>query len=278
MKRIACIVLPTYNEAENLRVLLPRIFAQQEWIPSYELHVLVVEDNSPDGSGQVVENCRTRFPFLHIIRGEKKGLGEAYKRGIRHAMTLLNPELVITMDADLQHDPSLLPHMIGASDQGYSVVIGSRYVDGAQVLSFSGWRVLLSHTGNSLVRWAGGLKIQDCTSGYRTIRSDLLLTCDLEYLSTRGYSFLSALLCQLVWNGARVIEIPITFGVRGHGKSKLSVRDQAEFLGRVMRIFLLRKRYRGAVVNPSMRSGTAEMILNITPDLQSDSVENKKSQ
>jgi len=278
MKPIACIVLPTYNEAENLRVLLPRVFAQQEWISSHELHVLVVDDNSPDGSGQVVENFRSRFPFLHIMRGRKKGLGEAYKRGIRHAMKLLNPELVLTMDADLQHDPSLLSHMIEACSQGYSLVIGSRYVDGAQVLSFSGWRVLLSHTGNSLVRWAGGLKIQDCTSGYRAIRSDLLLTCDLEHLSTRGYSFLSALLCQLVWNGARVLEIPITFGVRGHGKSKLSVRDQAEFLGRVARIFFLRKRYRGALVNPAMSTETGEVILNITPNLQSNSAGEKKPQ
>jgi dolichol-phosphate mannosyltransferase len=278
MKPIACIVLPTYNEAQNLRVLLPGIFAQQERISSHELHVLVVDDNSPDGSGHVVENCRSRFPFLHIVRGEKKGLGKAYKRGIWHARALLNPELVLTMDADLQHDPSLLPHMIEASNHGYSLVIGSRYVDGAQVLDFSRWRMLLSHTGNSLVRWAGGLKIQDCTSGYRAIRSDLLFTCDLEDLSTRGYSFLSALLCQLVWNGARVLEIPITFGVRGHGKSKLSVRDQAEFLGRVAKIFLVRKRHGSTVINPAMRTGRGEMILDITSNLQSDSVVKKEPQ
>jgi len=278
MKPIACIVLPTYNEAKNLRVLLPRVFAQQEWISFYELHVLVVDDNSPDGSGQVVENFRSSFPFLHIMHGEKKGLGEAYKRGIRHALTLLNPGIILTMDADLQHDPSLLPHMIEACNQGYSLVIGSRYVEGAQVLNFSRWRVLLSHTGNSLVRWAGGLKIQDCTSGYRAIRSDLLLACDLEHFSARGYSFLSALLCQLVWKGARVLEIPITFGVRGHGKSKLSLRDQAEFLGRVARIFFLRKRYRGNAVNPAMRTGAGEMISDITPDLQSNSIGEKKPQ
>jgi dolichol-phosphate mannosyltransferase len=255
MKPVACIVLPTYNEAENLKILLPAIFEQQERISSHELHVLVVDDNSPDGTGQVVEDFRSRFPFLHIIHGEKKGLGDAYKRGIRHAMMVLSPELILNMDADLQHDAALLPDMIGACDQGYSLVIGSRYVRGAQVLNFSAWRLLLSRTGNFLVRWAGGLKIQDCTSGYRAIRTDLLLTCDIEHLSTRGYSFLSAFLCQLAWNGARVLEIPITFGVRGHGRSKLSVRDQAEFLGRVARIFLLRKRYRGTLVDPTVRSG-----------------------
>jgi len=258
MKPIACIVLPTYNEAENLKILLPRIFEQQTRISSHDLHVLVVDDNSPDGTGQVVEDFRNRFPFLHLIRGEKSGLGAAYKRGIGHAMTLLSPEVVLGMDADLQHDPVLLPEMIGAINDGSTLVIGSRYVHGAQVLNFSRWRVFLSHTGNFLVRWAGGLKIQDCTSGYRAIQSDLLLTCDLEHLSTRGYSFLSAFLCQLVWNGARVLEIPITFGVRNQGQSKLSLRDQAEFLGRVARIFLSRQRNRGVLANAAMRAGRAK--------------------
>lgn len=146
--------------------------------------------------------------------------------------------------------------MIGACDQGYNLVIGSRYVQGAGISNFSAWRLLLSHTGNFLVRWAGDLNIRDCTSGYRAMRSDLLLTCDLEQLSTRGYSFLSAFLNQLVWNGARVLEIPIIFGIRGHGRSKLSLRDQAEFLGRVARTFFLRRhRARATLLNTRMRGG-----------------------
>ncbi len=248
-------MLPTYNEAANLKVLLPEIFKQQERISSHQLRVLVVDDSSPDGTALVVEQLRSRFPFLHIIHGKKQGLGDAYKRGIRHALAFLRPELILNMDADLQHDPILLPDMIDACNQGHTLVIGSRYVRGAQILNFSRWRVFLSRTGNSLVRWAGDLKIRDCTSGYRAIRCDLLLTCDLEQLSTRGYSFLSAFLCQLAWNGARVLEIPITFGVRGHGKSKLSLRDQAEFLGRVARIFFLRQRHQGAFANAKMRAG-----------------------
>ena len=214
--------------------------------------MLVVDDNSPDGTALVVEGFRARYCSLHIIHGEKKGLGDAYKRGIRHAVDFLAPDLILNMDADLQHDPILLPQMIDACNQGYTLVIGSRYVPGARVLNFSPWRTLLSRTGNSLIRWAGGLKIQDCTSGYRAIGRDLLLTCDLEELSTRGYWFLSALLCQLFWNGARVLEIPITFGIRGQGKSKLAIRDQAEFLGRVARIFLQRKRHRNIAVAPAM--------------------------
>jgi dolichol-phosphate mannosyltransferase len=250
-------VLPTYNEAVNLKVLLPRIFEQQDYISSHQLHVLVVDDNSRDGTAMVVEHFRGQYPFLHIIHGEKRGLGAAYKRGIRQAMRL-GPELILTMDADLQHDPILLPRMIGACNQGYTLVIGSRYVPGARILNFSRWRTLLSRAGNFLVRWAGALEIQDCTSGYRAIHRDLLLMCDLEELSIRGYSFLSAFLCQLIWNGARVLELPITFGVRGDGKSKLSVRDQAEFLGRVASIFLLRIRNRGTVVESAIDAERVE--------------------
>ena len=171
MNPVACIVLPTYNEAENLKILLPEIFRQQERIPSHQLHVLVVDDNSPDGSARVVEEFRSRFPFLHIMHGAKRGLGDAYKRGISHAMAFLRPALIVNMDADLQHDAALLPDMIGACNQGYTLVIGSRYVRGGQASSLSSWRLLLSQTGNSLIRWAADLKVRDCTSSYRAIRS-----------------------------------------------------------------------------------------------------------
>jgi dolichol-phosphate mannosyltransferase len=257
MRPIACIVLPTYNEAENLKVLLPEIFKQQDRIPSHQLHVLVVDDNSPDGSARVVEEFRSRFHFLHIIHGKKQGLGDAYKRGISHALAVLRPGLILNMDADLQHDAALLPDMIDACNQGYTLVIGSRYVHGGQTPSLSSWRLLLSHTGNSLIRWAGDLKVRDCTSSYRAIRSDLLLACDLEHVSTRGYSFLSTFLCQLVWNGAHFLEIPIVFGNRSNGKSKLSVRDQTEFLSCVARLFFLRRsrHFRGSLLYAKTRSG-----------------------
>lgn len=237
MKPVACMVLPTYNEAQNLRVLLPRLFEQGEQVSSHQLHVLVVDDHSPDGTELVVQEFRRHFPFLHIIHGEKKGLGEAYKRGIAHAIAVLSPELILHMDADLQHDPSLVPDMISACNEGYTLVIGSRYVRGGRMLNFSRRRARLSQIGNFLVRWAGDLKIHDCTSGYRAIRTDLLVKCDVEHFSARGYSFLAAFLCQLVWNGARVLEIPITFGVRGHGESKLSLRDQVDLVGRMVRVF-----------------------------------------
>src|SRR5919205_2029142 len=125
MKR-ACIVLPTYNEAENVRVLLPSIFAVAARIRTHEVHVLVVDDASPDGTQDVVRRLMEREPRLHLVSGRKQGLGVAYQRGFAHALATLDPEFVVQMDADLQHPPSLLPLFLDLASHGYSVVIGSR--------------------------------------------------------------------------------------------------------------------------------------------------------
>jgi len=156
MSAIACIVLPTYNEAANLALLLPRIFNQQERIATHELHVLVVDDNSPDGSAAVVEEHRKRFPRLHLLRGERQGLGCAYQRGMAHALETLRPALIFEMDADLQHDPDLLPRFIERTREGYTVQIGSRFVAGGATPDFPWHRRLLSRAGNWLARWAAG--------------------------------------------------------------------------------------------------------------------------
>lgn len=177
------------------------------------------------------------YPNLHMLMGEKKGLGDAYKRGMGYAISELNPDLILEMDADLQHDPSLLPLFISMCNHGFSLVIGSRFAPGGQTINFSFRRKLLSYTGNWLVRFFGGLpRIHDCTSGYRCIKADLIPKCDLSNLSTQGYSFQSSLLCELLQNGARVIEIPIIFKERMHGSSKLSIHDQIEFLLNVVKI------------------------------------------
>lgn len=231
MKKVACIVLPTYMEAKNLPILLPRIFAQQERIPSHELHVLVVDDNSPDGTQGLVEEFRQRNPRLHLLTGEKKGLGAAYQRGMAHALASLRPDLIFEMDADLQHDPDLLPEFVHLSNEGYSLVIGSRFVPGGATPNFPWHRSFLSHLGNRLARLAGGLPaLRDITSGYRCIKADLLARCDLQHLGTRGYAFQTCLLYELIRNGARVVETPIIFPDRIHGQSKLSFRDKIEFL------------------------------------------------
>ncbi len=231
MKRVACIVLPTYMEAKNLPILLPRIFAQEDKISTHELHVLVVDDNSPDGTQPVVEQLRQRYPHLHLLTGEKKGLGAAYQRGMAHALKVFHPDLIFEMDADLQHDPDLLPEFVRLCNEGFSLVIGSRFAPGGATPNFPWHRSFLSHLGNWLARFCGRLpSLHDCTSGYRCIKADLLARCDLHHLGTRGYAFQTSLLCELIRNGARFIEIPITFPDRIHGESKLSPRDYFEFL------------------------------------------------
>lgn len=239
---IACIVLPTFNEAENISQVLPQIFSQADKISSHELHVLVVDDDSPDRTADRVREAQTRFPHLHLITGKKQGLGEAYKRGISHALNVLHPGVIVQMDADLQHDPNVLPQMIQKTQEGYDVVIGSRLAPGGSIPGLPWHRQLISRMGTLLVRWFARIPpIHDCTSGYRAIKADLIPRCDLDHLSTRGYSFQSSLLCELLANRARVLEIPIVFRSRLHGRSKLAMRDEWEF---VVNLFRLRFRRR----------------------------------
>ena len=254
---IACIVLPTYNEADNISVIIPKIFKQQVRIESHELHVLVVDDNSPDGSRHVVEGLMPNYPNLHLITGPKQGLGDAYKRGIIWAIDNINPELIFEMDADLQHDPDLISLFITLTHYGFSLVIGSRYAPGGSTPDFSFRRRLISRVGNWMVRFFGGIhRITDCTSGYRCIKAELIQKCDLSYLSTRGYSFQSSLLCELIRNGARVIEIPIIFPDRKIGESKLSFRDQVEFLFNIPRLrFNQYRKFVGEKTDPVSHGG-----------------------
>jgi dolichol-phosphate mannosyltransferase len=255
MKKIACIVMPTYNEAANLPELFPRIFAQAENIPSHELHVLIVDDNSPDGTATLVEQWMAGNPRIHLLRGEKKGLGDAYKRGMAHAIATLDPELILQMDADQQHDPTLLPLFISLTRYGFSLVIGSRFAPGAGEPALSFRRRMISRVGTVLVRLAGGLpRLHDCTSGYRCIRADLITKCDLGPLATRGYSFQSSLLSELMRNGSRVVEIPIVFGPRAHGASKLSLTDQIEFVTNLGRLW--RNRFRTRAVESVKETAT----------------------
>jgi len=241
MTKRACIVIPTYNEARNIGELLPRILKEAENIPTHELHIIVVDDNSPDGTGTVVSEFARRDPRIHLSSGEKVGLGDAYKRGIAYAMAILKPELIIQMDADHQHDPTLLPLFVNLAQYGFTLVIGSRFAPGAGNHGLSFRRRLISRLGTMLVRLAAGLPpLYDCTSGYRCINAQSLAQCNFRTLATQGYSFQSSLLSELVWNGARLVEIPIIFSPRAHGSSKLRVRDQIEFLANLGRLWLRR--------------------------------------
>lgn len=236
-KPVACVILPTYNEAENIEASVRAIFSEQRVITTHHLIILVVDDNSPDGTAGIVRKLQQEFEGLHLVTGNKKGLGEAYKRGMDHALRQFDPDLVFEMDADGQHDSAMIPLFINLANHGFTVVIGSRFALGGETPDFSLWRKFLSLLGNFLVRYLGGIaRIHDSTSGYRCIKANLLPACNMDFLSTRGYSFQSSLLCELVRNGARVIEVPIVFPDRKAGTSKLAFRDQVEFLLNIARI------------------------------------------
>jgi dolichol-phosphate mannosyltransferase len=268
MNKRVCIVMPAYNEAANLRVLLPLILREAENIPTHELHIVVVDDSSPDGTASVVSEWALQDPRIHLLSGEKKaGLGEAYKRGIAYALASLKPELIIQMDADLQHDPALLPLFVSLPQYGFTLVIGSRFAAGAGKPALSLRRRLISRMGTILVRMAAGLPpLTDCTSGYRCINSDELARCDLQSLATRGYSFQSSLLSELIRNGARVVEIPIIFRPRATGLSKLGWDDQIEFLSNLGRL-CLRRMQRAGVRGASSDAFASQHVDTLGEDL-----------
>jgi len=231
------VILPTYNEAENVKIIIPAIFDQSNKIDSHELHVLVVDDTSPDGTAEVVVSLQEKYKNLHLIQGKKEGLGKAYQRGMKHAIDVLKSDLIFEMDADLQHDPDLIPLFITLSNHGFSLIIGSRFAPGASTPNFDLYRKFLSHFGNWMVRFFGGLpSLHDCTSGYRCIKAEIIQKCELKDLSTRGYSFQTSLLFELLRNGAKVLEIPITFPDRKYGDSKLAFEDQFEFMVNLVKL------------------------------------------
>ena len=232
-----CFVLPTYNEEENIENIIKQILEQEVHQNAHTFSILVVDDNSSDDTQSIVKRLISINQNIHLISGQKKGLGDAYKRGFAFALDDLNADLIFQMDSDGQHDPSLIPSFISSIEEGKDVIIGSRFADGGTTPDFSFSRLFMSKVGNLLVRYVGGItQVRDCTSGYRAIRASYLKELDFSYLSTRGYSFQSSLICDLAWRGADIFEIPIEFSSRKGGDSKLALRDQIEFLLNIPRL------------------------------------------
>ena len=232
-----CFVLPTYNEEENIGNIIQQILKEEKSQSKHTFTILVVDDNSTDETQTIVQNYISSNSKVHLVTGQKKGLGDAYKRGFKYALNDLKADLIFQMDSDGQHDTSLIPDFVSYIEEGKDVVIGSRFVEGGTTPDFSFSRLLMSKVGNLLVRYVGGItQLQDCTSGYRAIRASYLKDLDFSYLSTRGYSFQSSLICDLAWRGADISEIPIEFSSRQGGDSKLALRDQIEFLLNIPRL------------------------------------------
>lgn len=234
------IVIPTYNESDNIPTLVSQILA----LP-IDAHVIVVDDNSPDGTGKILDEMAGRDARVHPVhRPAKLGLGTAHIAGMRHAFAL-NLEPVVTMDADFSHHPRYIPDLIAGLDK-HDVMIGSRYVPGGGTRFFSVQRQFLSNGANAFARLALGLKARDCTAGFRVYRRAVLESIDLDRIFSNGYSFLIELLFLCQRNGWRIGESPIIYEDRRAGKSKISKAEIYKATYTVLRLFWRRGRMRTA--------------------------------
>lgn len=212
------VVIPTYNEAKNLARLAERLLALRP-----EVSVVVVDDGSPDGTGDLAEDLAAGDPRAHVIhRSGPRGFAASCKEGMAWCLGE-GFELVATMDADLSHDPDALPLIAGAVRDGADVAIGSRYVDGGALeVDWDTVRRAVSQVGSAYARLMIGTTARDCTSGYRCYRADMLRRVPLADIESEGYSFQIVLLAALHDLGATIVELPITYVDRAHGVSKIS--------------------------------------------------------
>lgn len=216
MSNATLVIIPTYNEVENLPLIIGRVLAANDGVD-----VLVVDDNSPDGTGEKADALAAEHEEVHVLhRHGKEGLMAAYRAGFRWALER-EYEVICQMDADGSHAPEELPRLIDALSHGADLAIGSRYVDGGEVKNWPKSRYLLSKLGNRYVALALGDEVGDMTAGYRAFRREVLEQIDLDTLSEKGYIFQVEVAHRVLGDGFDVREVPITFEDRKLGESKL---------------------------------------------------------
>lgn len=226
------IIIPTYNEIENLRPLLKEIFS---FVP--ETDILIVDDNSPDGTGKLADEIHaedSRVSVLH--RQGKLGLGTAYIAGFKYAVEH-KYDAAFEMDADFSHDPRYLPDFLKAIEHA-DLVIGSRYISGGGTPNWSPIRRLISGGGNIFARFMLGIPVQDCTAGFRCYRREVLEAIDLDTIRSQGYAFQVELAYRVMQHGFTIVETPIVFMDRRVGKSKMSRKIVIEAF-----LYVLRERF-----------------------------------
>ncbi len=225
------IIVPTYNERESVGPLIEALHNQFTTM-HHDMNVLVVDDNSPDGTAGEVRALQGQFPTVQLIEGRKAGLGAAYIRGMVYAMEQMAADVVFEMDADFSHKPEDVPRLMHEIERGADFVIGSRYVKGGTIPSNWGFfRRLNSLGGNVVARYVAGIyRVRDCTAGFRAIRISILRDIDFSRLRVQGYAFQVALLHAAVTDGAKVVEVPVDFIDRTQGESKLGLSDIIEFI------------------------------------------------
>ncbi|MCZ2860943.1 polyprenol monophosphomannose synthase [Blastococcus sp. VKM Ac-2987] len=216
MSERVLVIIPTYNELENLERVLERLHAS---VP--EAHALVVDDGSPDGTGQLADELAAADPRVHVLhRTAKAGLGRAYVAGFRWARQR-GYDVLVEMDADGSHAPEQLPDLLAALADA-DLVLGSRYVDGGRVEDWPVHRLLLSRMGNRYTRWVLRLPLQDATGGFRAARAELIDSLPFDEVASAGYCFQVDWAWRALRSGARITEVPITFTEREFGRSKMS--------------------------------------------------------
>ena len=227
----AVVCLPTYNERENLEPML-RALADKG------VRVLVIDDNSPDGTGELADRLAAELDFVDVLHRERKeGLGPAYLAGFRLALAA-GAELVLEMDCDFSHDPADVPRLIAAVEDGADVALGSRYVAGGGVRNWGLLRRFISAGGSAYARLLLGVKIRDLTGGFKCYRRRVLETIDLDSVDSKGYAFQIETTYRALRAGFNVVEVPITFADREVGGSKMSKGIVAEAIWKVPRLRL----------------------------------------
>ena len=221
------VIIPTYNERDNIEIITGRVRSS---VP--DAHVLIVDDNSPDGTGEIADKLAGGDSHVHVLhRAAKAGLGAAYIAGFAWALEQ-GYGAMVEMDADGSHQPEELPRLLAALD-GADLVLGSRYVPGGAVLNWPRSRELLSRAGNTYARIMLGLKLSDATGGYRVFRASTLRRIGLDDVDSQGYCFQIDLARRTIGTGLTVTEVPITFEERQRGASKMSRKIVLEALWRV---------------------------------------------
>jgi dolichol-phosphate mannosyltransferase len=256
IKPASCtIVIPTYNERENIQALVTRISADARF------RILVVDDSSPDGTGQVVAELSSRYPQVTLLsRPGKQGLGTAYVAGFKRALAD-GAAFIFEMDADFSHDPRYLPTLLAAAETRCDVAVGSRYVRGGSTIDWGMIRQFISRGGNLYARMILGLTLQDCTSGFRCYRRNVLEAIDLDRIRSNGYSFQIEMLYQAMCCGFQIGEVPIIFPDRRVGASKMSRGIVLEALMTVWRLrFSGSYRSSAAATPPGNSTATHEPI------------------
>lgn len=227
------VIIPTYNEKENIENIIRAVFGLEK-----EFHILIIDDNSPDGTATIVKNLREEFPsrlFLEERKG-KLGLGTAYIHGFKWAIAHAY-DFIFEMDADFSHNPQDLPRLYAACvEQGADVAIGSRYCNGVNVVNWPLGRVLMSYFASVYVRVVTGMKIQDTTAGFKCYRREVLETIDLDRVHFKGYAFQVEMKFTAYKCGFKLVEVPIIFINRALGVSKMNSSIFGEALFGVLQL------------------------------------------